>query len=125
MSIENKILSMCVQNCVYWGNPVNDGFGAYTFDDPIEIKCHWQDKEQIIGRDDEKIVTSRAIVFVTQDVVTEGLLWLGALKDLTITQQASPRTITGITIIKRFEKTPAMKSTTIFMRKAFVSPLLF
>ena len=32
---------------LYWGNPVDDGFGNYTFDDPVELKARWIEKTQL------------------------------------------------------------------------------
>lgn len=125
MSIEHNIRSMCIHTAVYWESPVNDGFGGFIYNDPVEIKCFWQDKEQIIGKDDEKVVISRAVVYSLIDLETDGLLWLGNLDDLTTAQQSNPRSIDGIQIVKRFEKTAAMRSNSVYMRKSFLSPLLF
>jgi len=124
MEISNHIGTLCRQKAVYWGSPVNDGYGHYTFATPVEIKCRWDGKEQIVSKDDEKAVIFRSVIYVLQDVDTEGLLWLGELSDLTIAQKAAPHDITGIMIIKRFEKTPALRSRS-YLRKAFLSPYMY
>ena len=38
------------QDAVYWGNPQSDGSGGYTFDDPVEIKCRWEDIKQVVTK---------------------------------------------------------------------------
>lgn len=120
---------MCAQTCVYWGNPQTDGRGGYTFDVPVEIPCRWEDKDQIMGTQvggevTGNILLSRSVVFVLQDVDELGYMYLGRLSDLTAQQQANPKLKESAYCIKRFEKTPALGSTTIFLRKAFLTPFL-
>jgi len=124
MSIQSFIQSRCSQTAVYWANPTNDGFGHFTFDTPVEIDCRWQNRTQILSNSDGAAIISRAEVVVTQDLDEDGLLYLGSLTDLTTTQKANPRTVDTVAIIKRFEKTPALGSTTEFLRKAFLTPWL-
>lgn len=124
MGIEDAVNRRLTQTAVYWGNPQNDGRNRTTYDLPVEIKCRWQDKVQVMGKMDGVDVISRALVFVSQDVKENGLLWLGTLNDLDSTMEADPITIDHICIIKRFEKSPAMGSTTEFVRRAFLTPWL-
>jgi hypothetical protein len=134
MSIEKYIARNCPQIAVYWGNPKDDGFGSKTFDDPIEIKCRWEDKLQVITADNGVKYLSRAVVFLTQDVDIEGMLFLGTLDQLETlygdsAQESSgvyfnPFDVDGICIVKRFEKTPGLRSTSVFLRKAFLTPWL-
>lgn len=129
MGMEAFISSKCVQIAVYWGTPVNDGYGGYTYATPIEIACRWEDKTQILGTQVGGEVTggielSRAIVWVTQDVEEEGYLYLGNLDDLSPEELSNPKLIETAYIIKRFEKTPALGSTDQFLRKAFLTPFL-
>ena len=112
----------CAQTAVYWANPVNDGFNHFTFDDPIEIKCRWQDKIQILGQPDETQMISRAIALVTQDMTVDGLLWLGTLSQLSSIQRTEPHQIPNICIIKRFEKSPFVGSSTEYLRKVHLTP---
>jgi hypothetical protein len=122
--MEQFLERVCTQDAVYWGNPTDNGFGAKTFDPPIAIKCRWQDKVQLLGTPDQVTVISRATVVILQDLEEDGLLWLGSLSSLTPLQQSNPRTIDKMCIVKRFEKTPALQSTTVFLRKAFLTPWL-
>jgi hypothetical protein len=129
MGIAALIASKCVQTCVYWGSPVEDGFGSKTFAAPIEIPCRWEDKDQVMGTQVGGEVTggislSRSVVFVTQDLDEQGYLYLGVLADLTAGEITNPKLKETAYIIKRFEKTPALGSTTEFLRKAFLTPFL-
>jgi hypothetical protein len=134
MSIADFITSRLVQTAVYWGNPREDGYGSVTFDDPVEIVCRWEEKAQILGTITGNQVIGyqdicRAIVFVNQDLDEEGFLYLGTLADIEDSSDSSgsfydPHSIVGAHIIKRFEKTPAVGSNTVFLRKAFLTPWL-
>jgi hypothetical protein len=119
------ITKNCVQDCVYWSTPVENGYGGKTFADPIEIKCRWEDKLQLIRLDDGNQISSRAIVYVLQELDEEGYLYLGTLDDLDSTEEDDPTSITeGAYTIKKFEKSPVLGSTTQFAYKAWLTPLL-
>jgi hypothetical protein len=138
MSIADFITKRLVQTAVYWGNPQEDGYGGQTFDDPVEIACRWENKDQVLGTITGNQVIGyqdicRATVFVNQDLDEEGFLYLGTLSDLDALEDSSgdssggwynPHKVVGAHIIKRFEKTPAIGSTTVFLRKAFLTPWL-
>jgi len=135
MGISNFIGRACTQTVVYWGNPRGDGYGGKIFDDPIELKppdngVRWEDKIQVVTEDNGVMYISRAVVFLIQDVDIEGCLYLGTLSDLDDYLESSagtyidPADVDGVCIIKRFEKTPAIGSTTEFLRKAFLTPWL-
>jgi hypothetical protein len=129
MGMENFIARQCTQTCVYWGNPVNDGENHFTFDNPVEILCRWEGKVQIVKDWDAKggEVECVAMVYVLQDLDKEGFLFLGTLDDLLDSSGDSsgeyydPMVLEGAYRIKQFEKIPALKSTTEFIRKAFLS----
>ena len=118
----------CTQTAVYWGNPQEDGYGGKTWDDPVEIMCRWEEKTQFLGLIGEdgmgERTISRALVYTLQDVEINGLLYLGTLDDLDSNQEDDPKSIEGICIVKRFEKTQALGSTSEFLRKVFLTPWL-
>jgi hypothetical protein len=129
MGIGAFIASKCTQTCVYWGNPQEDGYGTKTYDAAVEIACRWEDVQQIVGAITTSRVlgfgeVSRARVFVTQDIDEQGVLYFGTLSDLTAPQLANPKLIETSHIIKRFEKVPAVGSTTEFLRIAYLTPWL-
>ena len=135
MSIGDFITSKLTQTAVYWGNPHEDGYGKVLFDEPIEIACRWEYKQQVLGTISATLVVgyqdiSRSIVYVDRDLDEEGCLFLGTLDDLTDSEGDSsggyyePQQVDGAWIIKRFEKTPALGSTSVFLRKAHLTPWL-
>ena len=121
MAIESIITRMCTQTAVYWGSPTEDGYGTFTYAEPIEILCRWEDKNQVFTELNGTQIVTRSEVHVTQDVDLEGLLYLGDLDDLDSTEEDDPMSIDGIGIIKRFDKIPVLRSTDKFLRKAFLA----
>jgi hypothetical protein len=120
------------QTAVYWGNPVNQGDNFFTYDDPIEIPCRWEEKTQLIkdwdakGREFECV----AMVYVLQDLDKHGILMLGALADLDSSGDSSgvfydPTLEPNAFEIKQFQKIPSLGSTTEFVRTAFLSNLSY
>ena len=107
------------QTACYWANPVSDGIGGYTYDDPVELLVRWQDssKKFIDANGEEKV--SQAIVFVGQDVDVGGYFYLGDLDDLSSAEEADPETITGAYRIRALQKSPALKGTLV-VRKVWL-----
>ena len=126
MSITSFLTRTCKQVAVYWGSPVNDGYGGKTFADPVEIFCRWEDKNEIFVAPNGDEAVSKSVVYVLQDLDQEGYLYLGTLDDLLesggeSTGELVPSEIEGAQIIKRFDKTPALGSTTEFLRKVYLT----
>jgi hypothetical protein len=129
MSINSTITRSCVDTAVYWSAPVPDGYGGMTFAEPCEILCRWEAMDQIISDDKGNQLSSRAVVYTLQDIDEEGMLYKGTLDDLYVGDSsagavAHPSTIQGAYVVKRFQKTPSLGSTTEFLRKAFLTPSL-
>lgn len=135
MGFEAFITRNLSQTAVYWGGPVQDGYGDFTYDDPVEISCRWEDKQQILGTITGNQIlgfqsVSRAVVYVDQDLDEDGMLMLGELTDIEDSEGDSsgsyydPRQLNNAYIIKRFEKTPVLGSSTEFLRRAFLTPYL-
>jgi hypothetical protein len=120
------------QKAVYWGSPVNRGDNFFTYADPIEILCRWEEKTQLIkdwdgkGREFECV----AMVYVLQDLDRHGILMLGTLADLDSSGDSSgdfydPTLEPYAYEIKQFEKIPSLGSTTEFVRIAYLSNLSY
>ena len=123
MGMESFIARLCVQTAVYWGNPTGDGYGGKTFADPVEISCRWEDIVENINRVGARLgeeIVSMAQVYVTTDVEEQGYLFLGTLDDLDSDEEADPTTIVKAYMINRFDKIPVLRSTTEFLRKAYL-----
>lgn len=131
MTIQEVIARNCTDTCVYWSNPVEDGYGGKIFNDPVELDCRWENINQVVADTKGAEITSRALVFVTQDVEEEGMLYHGTLDDLydsnatdsSAGEVNNPMTIEGAYIIKRFQKTPSLSGDG-FLRKAYLTPSL-
>lgn len=130
MSIQNVIERHYKQDCVYWGSPVKDGQGGFTYAAPVELKCRWEEMRQLVTDSKGVEFTSRALIFVKQDVDEEGVLFLGTLEDLydqaesSATAVSDPKDFNNTFHIRRFQKIPALGSTTEFIRKAYLTPSL-
>ncbi len=117
MGIEKFIRKIAVQTAIYWSNPVDDGYGGLTFDAPVEIKCRWEDTAELITTADSEQYVTKAQILVTQDLDINGFLKLGSLESST---NSNPKEETDACRIRRFDKVPMIRSTTQFVRKAFV-----
>jgi hypothetical protein len=123
--IEKVEAKFCVQTCVYWGNPQNDGYGSFTFDAPVEILCRWEEKNEVdIGWFSSgypaNILLSKASVMIIQDLDLNGFLYLGSLSDLTEENKTNPLTKSGAYVIHRFDKIPMVRKTDEFVRTAWL-----
>ncbi len=116
MGIEKFIKKISVQTAVYWGNPVNDGSGGFVFDEPVEIKCRWEDKTQIVNDSDGSEVVSDSFILTNEDLDENGYLFLGTLDDLDSDEWDDPKSKSGAKAILSKSKIPMIKSTKEFVR---------
>jgi hypothetical protein len=130
MSMTDNISKMLKQKCVYWPSPTNDGYGGFSFADPAELSCRWEEMQQIILDSKGETITSRALVFLSQDVDIDGMLYLGTLASLNLDDANDssatwddPRLVAGTYFIKRFQKTPSIDGVGL-LRKAYLTPSL-
>lgn len=107
------------QTAVYWASPIKDGYGGYTWSDPVEIDCRWVNSTRLITASNGEEIVCRAEVQVKQDLDEQGMLYLGDLDDLDSSEEADPRTISVAYQIKRFDKVPTIKGNKFF-RKAYL-----
>jgi len=70
------------QDAIYWPPSSTNRHGAASYGTLQEIKCHWEDKRERYVDEHGEEKTSNAIVFVSVDVLTGGVLWLGVKGDL-------------------------------------------
>jgi len=118
--IEKFLAKISVQTAVYWGSPTSDGYGGYTYAEPVEIPVRWESSTKVITTPKGAEYTSRAEVIVNQDVDEEGYLFLGTLDDLTEAQKANPRLRDDTWKIVRFDKTPMIFKDDEFVRKVYL-----
>lgn len=122
--IEKVVGKFCVQTLVYWGNPQSDGYGGFTYDAAVELKCRWEDKAEVMLSVDGKEFTCNASVLLSDtDVELQGYMWLGTLSELnaiTGVQITKPITIKDAYIIRRFDRIPMVMKTDEFVRTAYL-----
>ncbi len=121
MGIEQFITRACTQTAVYWGDPVADGYGGWTFGSayPTEISCRWEARTEVISDGQGNEIVSRARVYVTEDVEEEGWLFLGTLDDLDSAAEEDPMKADSVYKIKRFDKIPSIRGDD-FVRIAYL-----
>ena len=84
---------VCRQTAVYWGAGSPDGFGGFTFPEPAEIKCRWDDVNELIMTQNGEQIVSRSKVLVTQDLDQNGYLFLGTLEDVPLVAINDPKQV--------------------------------
>jgi len=70
------------QYAVYWAPLGVDDNGNQTYDDPVEIKCRWEDKQQVFTSATGQEKVSKSIVYTDVSLLPDGVLWLGTLNQL-------------------------------------------
>lgn len=94
---------------VYWGPTTSmNADGTPVFSTPVQINCVWINTSETVVSDTGEEFVSRATIVVIQDLVQEGILWHGALADLSTGEKADHRTVIGAYPIKVFRKTPSL-----------------
>ena len=117
MSILSFIKRVCVQPAIYWGNPVDDGMGTKTYDEPIEIKCRWEYKTKVIQNYLGEEVISTGQILTPEELSEKGFLYLGSLTDFdAFTDILNPLNVNGSYEIIAKDKIPLIFSTTKFVK---------
>lgn len=124
MGIEKFIRKVCVQTAVYWPAPEPDGFGGMAYGAAQELTppngVRWDDTAEVISDNQGKEIISRARILTPADLQEQGMIWLGALADLTDEQKADPRLVDGAQEIRRFDRVPMVMSDSIFIKTAYI-----
>lgn len=121
MGIKSLIQAKSKDTAVYWGGPVNDGRGKYTFAVVEEVLVRWEDEIENFAKDsrsriqmgkDGKEYRPNATVF-TANVPTggwdlDGYMYLGALADLD--SDPIPYDIQGAYEIKQIDTLPTLNN---------------
>lgn len=134
MGIQSFITRKLKQTAVYWGSPQEDGYGGKTYDDPIEIRCRWEDSVQVVSASNGEEIISRAVVFTDTDLEENGLLYLGTMEDLisssgessgeVLIDSLSDELQKQIHLIRRPDKAPSLNIPTEFLRVVYLTPYI-
>lgn len=67
---------------VYWPRLGTNNYSESTFDEPVQLRCRWEDwKADFVDREG-KIFVSKAKIFMDEQVAFGGRLYHGKLEDL-------------------------------------------
>ncbi len=92
------------QLVTYWGGPVPDGYGGYTFDLPSEFYARWEDRAEEYMTQAGETLVSKSVVYVPQEVEIGGYLYLGR------SAEVSPTSVTGAMRIQQVRKVPDLRA---------------
>jgi hypothetical protein len=129
MGILQFVKKVCVQDAIYWGNPVVDGFGSMSFDDPISIKVRWDERQQLVVNTEGKEELSKAAIMCPDELDLQGFVMLGSLEDVAdgdtykTPQEVNAQKIHAMEIKSR-SITPLFRSKVKFIYVYYLSPQL-
>src|SRR5687768_6462363 len=90
------------QDCVYWAPKGVDDFGNTQYEAPVDMKCRWEDVNELFTDNAGAERMSRSKVYTTEDVVADGAMCLGTLDEME--QINRPFDNEGTYEIQRFDK---------------------
>lgn len=124
MSIADFILSKSNQSIVYWGTPINDGRGKYTFSVVEQLNVRWEDEIENFAKDSRSRIridkdgreyrpnaTLYTSTLPTGGWDLDGHVYLGALTDFV--SGTSPYDIAGAYEIKQIDTLPSLNDPNI------------
>lgn len=94
------------QVATYWANPVPDGFGGHTYDAPRAIVCRWEERRERFTDQNGDEHTSKAVVYVREDLDLGGYLYLGEISD----PDQLPELTTGAHRIQEVKRIPDLRN---------------
>jgi len=106
MSLIERMLKY--DNAVYWAPLGRDKFNNLKFDQPVEIKCRWEEGITIRRDPDGTERIFNATVFVDRDLDADGRLFHGKLTDIQDVEDPSVPPEES-KLILQFNKTPDLR----------------
>lgn len=100
------------QTVVYWETDSTDVFGNTSWEAGIEIKARWEEQaEDVLNADGENVV-SKAVVYVDgdQDIVMDGVMFLGVKSSLTTAQIPDPDRVANAYRIIAVRNSPELRN---------------
>lgn len=91
------------QVATYWGSPVQDVFGGFTFAAPVTIRCRWEEKIELFTNREGNEQRSHAIVYLLSAVHEGGYLYLGT------SVATDPTTLSDARMIQRADSVPDLR----------------
>lgn len=97
----------------YWSPSGNNKYGQRTFNSPVEVKAHWEDRALVFIDQSGAEARSQAIVYLDTDVVNFGWLFNG------ISTDGDPTSVSDAKEIRGIQKRPVIDGGR-FERRAFL-----
>lgn len=106
---------------VYWAPKGKDRVGKTTFENPVEMRCRWEDGATVVRDQNGEEHIYNATVFVGEDLDVEGMLWHGEIIDVPVDEGDGDPSIppNDANPIKKFEKIPKINYRK-FVRKVYL-----
>ncbi len=120
MGIEKFLKSISVQTAVYWSISSADGYGSFTYDDPVEVPVRWAQVTKLVTTGKGRDYVSKAEIIINQDMQVQDWLYLGNSADLSDGEKADPKTVNGAHQIVRFDRTLMIGTTDEYIRTAYI-----
>ena len=106
MSVISK---MRRQKAVWWQrDSTPDRYGRFTYADPVEIDCRWDDAMQDFVDPQGNIVQSKSVVYPDRELAVGDMLMEGEVDTNTPTD---PRETEGPALVRGTAKTPNFRAT--------------
>lgn len=120
-NIGRLVKKSLAETAVYWASSGKDRYNQNTYSSPVEIKCRWEQKTQVVKNSQGEEVVSEAQVFLMKNVNEQSLLLLGNLDDVSSAEEDDPHTIeSGVYEVKSKAKIPGLGSKTVYLRIAYL-----
>lgn len=103
---------------VWWRAGGTDRYGDYTYAEPVEIRCRWDEVGQEYLDQAGARRISNATVMVDRDMEPGGMLWQGRFE--TLVDPGVPERNEGARKIEKFEKSPDPDAGRKFVRMAIL-----
>lgn len=120
MAVPYFVRKHLLQTMVYWANPVSNGEGGFTFDDPIEIQARCEFRNELVRTETNEEAVSRARIYLSQVVQNGEYLYLGTLEDSGIDDDIHPEDVYGSMRVLSLDIMPRLRGNG-YMYKAFVN----
>jgi len=110
MAIAEFVNQNLLNDAVYWsiGAGEDDGEGNITYPAPIEIKCRWQDVNEMVDDNEGNQFLSQAIIYSDRELEDNGWLFEGKLTDI-VGSTDNPKEVAGAYMIKKKGKSSRLK----------------
>jgi len=124
MSLPGFVQKHLVQTIVYWASPSPDGYGGYTYADPVELKARVEEVTEVIQSTMDEEIIARAAAYTGQRLDRGGYIYVGTLDDSVIEGMDSPmdpKELDDAMVVLANEVVPRLGSANVKLYKAYLN----